>query len=224
MELTLSQQFWTKLFFLLNSLFGIFGIVLLAFGIKGYDILVKFNIILQGTIPVIFPITIFLGCLLLLSTLIGFIGLWKPKQFIVIMHIAIVFIAVLGEICIASITISSIDQFHSTVNSSLLQAVKGYYSDKLYEEQMDRLQSRYMCCGATSYRDYDKAHSIPPFSCLTGYLVYSRGCAEAINSHLQRYVVALISLCYVFAFIKIIYVFISMILLKRFYFMKNSLI
>nr|AAW24488.1 unknown [Schistosoma japonicum] len=90
------------------------------------------------------------------------------------MHIAIVFIAVLGEICIASITISSIDQFHSTVNSSLLQAVKGYYSNKLYEEQMDRLQSRYMCCGATSYRDYDKAHSIPPFSCLTGYLVYSR--------------------------------------------------
>ncbi|KAK4474147.1 hypothetical protein MN116_002653 [Schistosoma mekongi] len=224
MDLTLSQQFWTKLFILLNCLFGLFGIVLLGLGIKGYDILNKFNIILQGTMPIIFPIAIFIGCLLLLSTLIGFIGLWKPKQFIVIMHIAIIFIVVLSEICIASITISSIDQFHSTVNSSLLQAVKRFYSNHQYEEQMDRLQSRFRCCGAMSYMDYDKANSIPPFSCIVGYLVYSRGCSKAINNHIQRYIIVLIVLCYVFAFIKIIYVFISVYLLKRSYYKKNSLI
>lgn len=54
-------------------------------GIKGLETLNKFGTILNGIIPPIIPIAIFIGCLILIGTMIGYIGLWKPKKFIVIL-------------------------------------------------------------------------------------------------------------------------------------------
>ncbi|RTG84957.1 uncharacterized protein DC041_0002731 [Schistosoma bovis] len=82
----------------------IFGIVLLALGIKGLETLNKFGTILNGIIPPIIPIAIFIGCLILIGTMIGYIGLWKPKKFIVILHIACLCLAVIIEIAIATAT------------------------------------------------------------------------------------------------------------------------
>ncbi|RTG80238.1 uncharacterized protein DC041_0001564 [Schistosoma bovis] len=84
-EVVNTSTILAKLFIVLNSCFVIFGIVLLALGIKGLETLNKFGTILNGIIPPIIPIAIFIGCLILIGTMIGYIGLWKPKKFIVIL-------------------------------------------------------------------------------------------------------------------------------------------
>ncbi|CAH8468002.1 unnamed protein product [Schistosoma turkestanicum] len=211
----ISDQFWTKLFVVLNTCFVIFGIILFGLGIKSTGLLQKYPIILYGTTPIICPIAIFLGCLILTGTVIGYIGLWKPKQFIAIAHIVCLSLAVIIEIAIAAVTIASSEKFHSNVNKSLLEATRKFYSNEHIEKEMDRLQNQYRCCGAGSYLDYIKFNKTVPFSCLLGDLVYARGCTESIDIYVQHYIVALICLCFTFGLIKAVYLAVSIVLLKR---------
>ncbi|VDO57959.1 unnamed protein product [Schistosoma margrebowiei] len=132
-----------------NLQMSIFGIVLLALGIKGIETLNKFGTILNGIIPPIIPISIFIGCLILIGTIIGYIGLWKPKKFIVIL-------------------------FQTAANYSLLYAVKQFHSNPYIQVEMDKLQNKFRCCGATSYLDYIKTNKTVPFTCFIGTLVYAR--------------------------------------------------
>ncbi|CAH8491549.1 unnamed protein product [Schistosoma bovis] len=222
MNLSLPQQFWTKLFIVLNSCFVIFGIVLLALGIKGLETLNKFDTILNGIIPPIIPIAIFIGCLILIGTMIGYIGLWKPKKFIVILHIACLCLAVIIEIAIATATATTGEKFQTAANHSVLQAVKQFYSNPYCQVEMDKLQRNFRCCGATSYLDYIKTNKTVPFSCFIGKLVYARGCVEAFSDYAQHYIVALITMCFVFGIIKAIYVIISICLFKNSLTAKNA--
>uniref|UniRef100_A0A094ZPK1 25 kDa integral membrane protein n=1 Tax=Schistosoma haematobium TaxID=6185 RepID=A0A094ZPK1_SCHHA len=169
MNLSLPQQFWTKLFIVLNSCFVIFGIVLLALGIKGLETLNRFGTILTGIIPPIIPIAIFIGCLILIGTTIGYIGLWKPKKFIVILHIACLCLAVIIEIAIATATATTGEKFQTAANHSVLQAVKQFYSNPYCQVEMDKLQRN--------------------------------GCVEAFSDYAQHYIVALITMCFVFGII-----------------------
>ncbi|CAI2725727.1 unnamed protein product [Schistosoma spindalis] len=222
MKLSIPQQFWTKLFIILNSCFVIFGIVLFALGIKGLDTLHKFGTIFHGIIPSIIPTSIFIGCLILIGTIIGYIGLWKPKQLIVILHIICLCLAVIIEISIATATCTSGDKFQTVANNSVLQAVKQFYTIPNIQVEMDKLQNKFKCCGATSYLDYVKSNKTVPFSCFIGTLVYATGCVEAFNDYAQHYIIALITMCFVFGIIKAIYVVISICLFKNSMNAKNT--
>ncbi|XP_018645505.1 tetraspanin, putative [Schistosoma mansoni] len=221
MNLSISQQFWNKLFILLNSCFVIFGIVLLALGIKALETINELAKMFSGITPVIIPTAIFIGCLILVGTIIGYIGFWKPKQFIIILHIACLCLAVIIEISIATVTVTSGEKFQTAANHSVINAVKQFYRNSFLQVEMDRLQNKFRCCGATSYMDYPKSHINVPFSCFIGTLVYARGCVEAFNDYLQQYIIALISLCFVFGIIKSVYLIISIYLFKKSVTTKN---
>ncbi|CAH8431045.1 unnamed protein product [Schistosoma rodhaini] len=215
MNLSISQQFWNKLFILLNSCFVIFGIVLLVLGIKALETMNEFAKIFNGLTPLIIPTAIFIGCLILVGTFIGYIGFWKPKQFIIILHIACLCLAVIIEITIATMTATSGEKFQTAANHSVVNAVKQFYTNPYLQVEMDNLQKNFSCCGSMSYEDYIKSKIKVASSCYVGKLVYARGCVEAFNDYLQQYIVALISLCFVFGIIKSVYLIISIYLFKK---------
>ncbi|CAH8483614.1 unnamed protein product [Schistosoma mattheei] len=174
MCVSLSREFWQKIFITLNTLFVIFNIILLILGIITQNTLSKYTTILNTSIPAIIPTILFTGCFGIIAALIGYIGLWKPMNSIALIHIISLCIVTLIEIGIATTSAVMYDQFYTTTHSALLDSVKFYYEKPQYEMEMDHLQSEFKCCGAESYLDYRKLGLNIPFSCIIGYLVYAR--------------------------------------------------
>ncbi|CAH8485779.1 unnamed protein product [Schistosoma intercalatum] len=182
MCVSLSREFWQKIFITLNTLFVIFNMILLILGIITQNTLSKYTTILHTPISAIIPTILFTGCFGLIAALIGYIGLWKPMNSIALMHIISLCIVTLIEIGIATTSAVMYDQFYTTTHSALLDSVKFYYENPQYEMEMDHLQTEFKCCGAESYLDYRKLGMNIPFSCIIGYLVYARIIYKVINS------------------------------------------
>ncbi|CAH8492221.1 hypothetical protein MS3_00002420 [Schistosoma haematobium] len=215
MCVSLSREFWQKIFITLNTLFVIFNIILLILGIITQNTLSKYTTILNTPISAIIPTILFTGCFGLIAALIGYIGLWKPMNSIALMHIISLCIVTLIEIGIATTSAVMYDQFYTTTHSALLDTVKFYYEKPQYEMEMDHLQSEFKCCGAESYLDYRKLGLNIPFSCIIGYLVYARGCVHILTDYIQQYTIVFISLCFIFSIIQGVYLIISILMLNR---------
>ncbi|CAH8430874.1 unnamed protein product [Schistosoma rodhaini] len=215
MCISLSKEFWQKIFITLNSLFIIFNIILLILGIITHDTLLKYTTILQAPVPVLIPMIIFTGCYGCIASFIGYIGLWKPMNLIALLHISSMCIVTLIEIAIATTSAVMYDQFYATTHNALLDAVKWFYKKPQYEIEMNSLQNEFKCCGAESYFDYRKNGMNIPFSCMVGYLVYARGCTKVFTDYIQQYIIVFITLCFLFTIIQGIYLIISILMLNR---------
>ncbi|CAH8468019.1 unnamed protein product [Schistosoma turkestanicum] len=212
---SLSNEIWRKIFIVFNSLFTVGDLVLLVLGIIVQWTLSNYSTILQSPLPAIFPTIIFTGCFGLLTSSIGYVGLWKPMHWIAITHIVGLCIVTLIETVIATASAVLHDQFNTTTHTSLLHSIKFFYNISQYEIEMNRLQTEFTCCGVESYLDYRKIGSNIPFSCIIGYLVYAKGCAELLSHYVEQYTIALITLCFLFAIIQAIYLIISILMLNR---------
>ncbi|CAH8489978.1 unnamed protein product [Schistosoma bovis] len=144
MCVSLSREFWQKIFITLNTLFVIFNMILLILGIITQNTLSKYTTILHTPISAIIPTILFTGCFGLIAALIGYIGLWKPMNSIALMHIISLCIVTLIEIGIATTSAVMYDQFYTTTHSALLDSVKFYYENPHYEMEMDHLQTEVM--------------------------------------------------------------------------------
>ncbi|CAH8490649.1 unnamed protein product [Schistosoma curassoni] len=80
MKFQLTQKFWFLVFIILNCFVAVTSFILFVLSIKAEDNLFKYKLILQYTIPAIYPTGIFTGSLGLITACLGFIGLWKQMN------------------------------------------------------------------------------------------------------------------------------------------------
>uniref|UniRef100_A0A094ZXR3 Uncharacterized protein n=1 Tax=Schistosoma haematobium TaxID=6185 RepID=A0A094ZXR3_SCHHA len=79
--------------------------ILFVLSIKAEDNLLKYKLILQYTIPAIYPTGIFTGSLGLITACLGFIGLWKQMNILYLLHVICLSIATIINLCIAIVTL-----------------------------------------------------------------------------------------------------------------------
>nr|CAH8821970.1 unnamed protein product [Trichobilharzia regenti] len=214
-NLSLSEKLWTNVFVILNCLFAVFGFILFVIGIKAQTTLVKYNTIIKAATPAIFPTVIFCGIFSIIVACIGFIGLWKRRPIIFILHAVGLGIATVTQLAIATASSVVHDKFGSVASEALRAAVRYYYYRPEYQTEFDKIQSNLKCCGAMSFYDYKRIGANVPFSCRIGDLVYAEGCARVLTQSIQHYIIVIIGLCFIFAIIESFFLILSILLLRK---------
>lgn len=148
-----------------------------------------------------------------IASLIGFIGLFQKKQFIILLHIGGLIIAALIEFSTGIISAISKDQFFVKVNSSLQESITQYHQNYEIKNEYNNLQISFGCCGALSFNDYKRIRSAIPNSCKP--TSYGYGCVRAITEYIQQYIITLMYLCFIFAILKGIYIMITILLYRK---------
>nr|AAW26438.1 unknown [Schistosoma japonicum] len=93
LKLNISEELWKKIYIVVNSLFIVFSLIMLAIGATALDTLLKYDTIIQITPPAIYGTVIFTSILGIITAIIGFIGLWKKLNIIAIaVNIIILFV------------------------------------------------------------------------------------------------------------------------------------
>ncbi|KAH8849296.1 25 kDa integral membrane protein [Schistosoma japonicum] len=198
MKLLINEQFWRKLFIILNSLLLVFSIVLIALGSDTIYNLRKYNTILHVPPPEIIPTVIFTGCLGTIACLLGFTGLFKPKHSSFLLYIIALTVTTVIEMSSAIASTITTDQFEINARISLMESIKSFNVNVNYMEEFNRLQQHFECCGALSYLDYSR-----------------QGCVQAIIEYIHPYIVTIITFCLIFGFIKIVYLLLSMLMFRK---------
>ncbi|KAH8849291.1 25 kDa integral membrane protein [Schistosoma japonicum] len=184
MKLLINEQFWRKLFIILNSLLLVFSIVLIALGSDTIYNLRKYNTILHVPPPEIIPTVIFTGCLGTIACLLGFTGLFKPKHSSFLLYIIALTVTTVIEMSSAIASTITTDQFEINARISLMESIKSFNVNVNYMEEFNRLQQHFECCGALSYLDYSRQVSDLPSTCKVKTLVYaqvSSVCIDTLN-------------------------------------------
>ncbi|KAH8849292.1 25 kDa integral membrane protein [Schistosoma japonicum] len=215
MKLLINEQFWRKLFIILNSLLLVFSIVLIALGSDTIYNLRKYNTILHVPPPEIIPTVIFTGCLGTIACLLGFTGLFKPKHSSFLLYIIALTVTTVIEMSSAIASTITTDQFEINARISLMESIKSFNVNVNYMEEFNRLQQHFECCGALSYLDYSRQVSDLPSTCKVKTLVYAQGCVQAIIEYIHPYIVTIITFCLIFGFIKIVYLLLSMLMFRK---------
>ncbi|XP_018645504.1 similar to tetraspanin TE736 [Schistosoma mansoni] len=140
MILSYLEKYWKSIIILSNLIFIVSGIVFLSLGINELNYISKFLIILHNTKPIIIPIMITTGTIGSIASLIGFIGLFQKKQFIILLHIGGLIIAALIEFSTGIISAISKDQFFVKVNSSLQESITQYHQNYEIKNEYNNLQ------------------------------------------------------------------------------------
>ncbi|CAH8492129.1 unnamed protein product [Schistosoma haematobium] len=174
MKFQLTQKFWFLVFIILNCFVAITSFILFVLSIKAEDNLLKYKLILQYTIPAIYPTGIFTGSLGLITACLGFIGLWKQMNILYLLHVICLSIATIINLCIAIVTLITDHQFFINAKQALDTTIKYYYKNDEYADEFDELHRKFFCCGVNSYADFKKAKVLIPFSCRVGQYVYAR--------------------------------------------------
>uniref|UniRef100_A0A3Q0KUF7 Tetraspanin n=1 Tax=Schistosoma mansoni TaxID=6183 RepID=A0A3Q0KUF7_SCHMA len=213
MILSYLEKYWKSIIILSNLIFIVSGIVFLSLGINELNYISKFLIILHNTKPIIIPIMITTGTIGSIASLIGFIGLFQKKQFIILLHIGGLIIAALIEFSTGIISAISKDQFFVKVNSSLQESITQYHQNYEIKNEYNNLQISFGCCGALSFNDYKRIRSAIPNSCKP--TSYGYGCVRAITEYIQQYIITLMYLCFIFAILKGIYIMITILLYRK---------
>ncbi|CAH8823773.1 unnamed protein product [Trichobilharzia szidati] len=214
-NLSLTEKLWTNVFVLLNCLFVVFGFILFVIGIKAQTTLVKYNTIIRASTPAIFPTVIFCGIFSMVVACIGFVGLWKRRQLIFIIHAVGLGIVTITQLAVATASAVVHDKFGTVAGEALRAAVRYYYYRPEYQTEFDKIQTNLKCCGAMSFLDYRRIGANVPFSCRVGDLVYAEGCARALTQLIQHYILVIMSLCFIFAIIESFFLILSILLLRK---------
>lgn len=214
LKLNISEELWRKIYIVVNSLFIVFSLIMLAIGATALDTLLKYDTIIQITPPAIYGTVIFTSILGIITAIIGFIGLWKKLNIIAIAHMSGLGITLLINICIAIAAAATQDNYNASVQESLTNTIKSYRQSQ-YQEEFDQLHTSFYCCGATSYKDF-ATHSmkIPP-SCRVGDLTYATGCIEEVVGFAQYQTSVLIGLCFVSALLQGAYLGVLLWMLRK---------
>lgn len=215
MKLQLTQKFWFLLFIILNSFLAVSSFILFVLSLKAQDNLLKYKLILQYTIPAIYPTGIFTGSLGLITACLGFIGLWKQMNILYLLHIICLSIATIINLCIAIVSVTNDQPFFINAKQALNTTIKYYYQNDEYANEFDKLHRKFFCCGVYSYADFKKARLIIPFSCRVGQYVYARGCYDELSEFVQYYITLLSSICFSTSFIYAIFIAVSIIYRRK---------
>ncbi|CAH8431013.1 unnamed protein product [Schistosoma rodhaini] len=213
MILSYLEKYWKSIIILSNLIFIVSSIVLLSLGIIELNYLSKFHIILHGAKPMIIPIVITTGTIGSIASLIGFIGLFQKKQFIILLHIGGLIIAALIEFSTGIMSAVSKDQFFVNVNTSLHESIVQYHKNYEIKNEYNNLQISLGCCGASSFINYRTLRFPIPNSCKP--TSYGYGCVRAITEYMQQYIITLMYLCFIFAILKGIYIMITILLYRK---------
>ncbi|KAK4467413.1 hypothetical protein MN116_009092 [Schistosoma mekongi] len=216
MNLSFPQSNWTRFLILCNCVFIVFGSVLIVYGIKPQNVLKQFHEILDGAKPLCFLIACISGGVVVLNAVIGIFGLWKYDRKITYLHLFIMTIVTLMEIGLATRSASSEDPFFKSTNNSLYQALYSYYGKPVSRAQIDRLQSKYDCCGVVSYKDYDDAMLLKPSSsCYVNRRPREKGCIQVIKELIEPWISLLMYLCFIFGSVQVIYLILSVLSFRK---------
>ncbi|CAH8490639.1 unnamed protein product [Schistosoma curassoni] len=206
MKFQLTQKFWFLVFIILNCFVAVTSFILFVLSIKAEDNLFKYKLILQYTIPAIYPTGIFTGSLGLITACLGFIGLWKQMNILYLLHVICLTIATIINLCIAIVTLITDHQFFINAKQALDTTIKYYYKNDEYADEFDELHRKFFCCGVNSYADFKKAKVLIPFSCRVGQYVYARGCFDELSEYVQYYITLLTSICFTTSFIYAVFI------------------
>lgn len=215
MKLKLTQQFWFYVFIVLNCFLGVTSFILFVLSIKAQDHLFQYKLIIQYTIPAIYPTGIFTGCLGLVTTCLGFLGIWRKINIFYILHVICLTIETIINLCIAVVSVIIDDQFFINAKEALNTTIKYYYEKNEYGDEFDKLHMTFFCCGVNSYADFRKAKLLIPYSCRVGQFVYARGCYDELSDFVQYYITLLTSICFITSFIYIVFIGVSILNLHK---------
>ncbi|KAK4474120.1 hypothetical protein MN116_002650 [Schistosoma mekongi] len=214
LKIDFTEELWRKLFIIVNSLFIVFNIIMLAISSTALDTLLKYDTIIHVTPPAIYGTVLFTSILGTIASSIGFIGLWKKLNIIAIVHLSSLSVTMLMNICIAIAAAATQDNYNTSVQQSLLNAIKSYKQPQ-YGEEFDKLHTNFYCCGATSYKNFKENLMKIPQSCRVGELTYATGCIEEVVGFAQYQTSLLIAFCFISALIQGAYLGISIWMLRK---------
>lgn len=214
----LSSESWTKLFILCNCSFIAFSIVLLALGIQPQITLNQFSSILHSAKPIIFTVVCISGGLGVLGSCVGIYGYLKQRKMIIFLNIFVLIVVTCMWIGMGMKLAITEDEFPKLANSSLSAAVKEYTTQTDYQMELDKLQTNFHCCGATSSKDYKAQYRIVqiPSSCKYNSIAFSKGCTTVLSEYTQHYLNIIMYLCFIFGIIQAIYLIISIMKIRKF--------
>ncbi|KAK0051002.1 tetraspanin-15-like isoform X1 [Biomphalaria pfeifferi] len=155
-----------KLFLFIYALLFLFvGIILIAIGV-----LVEFHRDriepVNNRLAVPTALLIVVGLLIAINALCGMIGTIMEKPLLLKIFLVVTVICFLAQIAIGIIAFIYREQLPYLVSSHFQFAIKGYTKDKDIQVAVDWLQTRYKCCGFSSYADYQKENE--EFKCSSG--------------------------------------------------------
>ncbi|KAK4474109.1 hypothetical protein MN116_002649 [Schistosoma mekongi] len=217
MKYQLTNHILSYLFIILNSFLAVSSFILLVLSSKAQYNLSKYQTILKSLTSSIFPTILFTSCYGIITSCLGYIGIWLKKKMNIffILHIICLSSIIIINLSIAIISIVKSDEFYTMSKQSLNDSIKYYYQIDEYANEFDIMHTYFHCCGVNSYADFRKVGLIIPYSCRILQFVYAQGCLDELHKFVQHYVSVLRSICFFTSIMYTIFLIVSIIYLRR---------
>lgn len=204
-----------RLFITANLLFLLSGLGLIGFAIwmqsesSYYDAIYEPN---QVTAPAMFLIAV--GSVIILVSLLGFYGVYRKSEFLLLLYLGLLILTTLIEIVsvVVAFALKGKMEDSRTEFSNAISKVYGEKGQETVTASIDHIQKKMRCCGAYSSKDYigskwlnmaqNRTVLFPPsctdvskqqegskFSKTSKAVVYDKGCINVIEKLVLSYLV-----------------------------------
>ncbi|XP_005092332.1 tetraspanin-15 [Aplysia californica] len=155
-----------KLFLFIYALVFLFvGIILMAIGVlveMHRDRIEPVN----NRLAVPTAMLIAVGLIIAINALCGMVGTIMEKPCLLKVFLVTTVVCFLLQVTIGIIAFIYREQLPHMVSKEFMFAIKGYSKDGEIKTALDWLQTKYRCCGFSSYEDYENEN--PDYSCSSG--------------------------------------------------------
>jgi len=170
-----------------------------------------------------------LGVIILLLSLVGFIGAYKNRLGLLQLFIGSLFLIVLLQLIAAIVAFTLRNRAEDQLRSKLINSLQKYTGNQEVKTEWDRLQQTWTCCGVADGDDWLKhgnqeripcscySNSVCPPQNATGY--FSKGCYGSALDVYFRYSKALGGVSLFFFFAEVIGLVLGIVLLRD---LKNN--
>ncbi|KAF5398699.1 hypothetical protein PHET_07972 [Paragonimus heterotremus] len=189
------------------------GIVLIAVGASVEVKLSRYSFRNEISVQELTIVIILIGCLLVLTEVIGFYGTSCDKSVKLKTYIGLSSAFLLAELTCGIASTVMLNTIADQINTNLQLYIRNYYSNHVYRAAVDIFQNEFVCCGARSSHEY---LNHVPLSCYSNHSLHSLGCVPALDAYVRSYLTALMIAVFSVSFVQLASILLASILLYKY--------
>ncbi|KAA3671772.1 uncharacterized protein DEA37_0014911 [Paragonimus westermani] len=189
------------------------GIVVIAVGAFVENKLSRYLFRNELSVQKLTIVIILIGCLLVLTEVIGFYGTSCDKSVKLKIYIGLSSAFLLAELTCGVASTVMLSNVADRINTNLQLYIQNYHSSSVYRTAVDIFQNEFVCCGARSSREYLNR---VPLSCYSNQSLHSVGCTPALDAYVRSYLTILMVTVFSVSFVQLASILLASILLHKY--------